>query len=199
MTEKGRVFEGFLKGEGLRFAIVVSRFNEFISSKLLSGAWDCLTRHGVAEADIDVAWVPGAMEIPLVAQRLAGSARYDAVICLGAVIRGSTPHFDYVAGEVAKGVAKVQLDTGVPVIFGVLTTDTIEQAVERAGTKAGNKGWDAALSALEMANLVKNLDQADRLARDRIRSRRLGQGPEPRGSRQATFSTLWALRHLAHT
>jgi 6,7-dimethyl-8-ribityllumazine synthase len=160
MTEKGRVFEGFLNGEGLRLAVVVSRFNEFISSKLLSGAWDSLTRHGVAEKDIDVAWVPGAMEIPLVAQRLAGSARYDAIICLGAVIRGSTPHFDYVSAEVAKGVAKVQLDAGIPVIFGVLTTDSIEQAVERAGTKAGNKGWDAAVSALEMANLVKNLDQA---------------------------------------
>jgi len=160
MAEKGRVFEGFLNGEGLRLAVVVSRFNEFISSKLLSGAWDSLTRHGVAEKDIDVAWVPGVMEIPLVAQRLAGSARYDAIICLGAVIRGSTPHFDYVSAEVAKGVAKVQLDAGIPVIFGVLTTDSIEQAVERAGTKAGNKGWDAAVSALEMANLVKNLDQA---------------------------------------
>ena len=160
MDGKGRVYEGVLTGEGLRFAFVVSRFNEFISSKLLSGAWDSLTRHGVAEKDIDVAWVPGAMEIPLVAQRLAGSARYDAIICLGAVIRGSTPHFDYVSAEVAKGVAKVQLDAGIPVIFGVLTTDSIEQAVERAGTKAGNKGWDAAVSALEMANLVKNLDQA---------------------------------------
>ena len=157
MTEKGRVFEGFLNGEGLRLAVVVSRFNEFISSKLLSGAWDSLTRHGVAEKDIDVAWVPGAMEIPLVAQRLAGSARYDAIICLGAVIRGSTPHFDYVSAEVAKGVAKVQLDAGIPVIFGVLTTDTIEQAVERAGTKSGNKGWDAALSAIEMANVMKQL------------------------------------------
>jgi 6,7-dimethyl-8-ribityllumazine synthase len=159
MDSKGRVFEGFLSGEGLRFAIVVSRFNEFISSKLLSGAWDCLTRHGANSEDVDVAWVPGAFEIPLIAQRLAGTKRYDAVICLGAVIRGSTPHFDYVSGEVAKGVAKVQLDSGIPVIFGVLTTDTIEQAVERAGTKAGNKGWDAAVSALEMANLVRNLEQ----------------------------------------
>jgi 6,7-dimethyl-8-ribityllumazine synthase len=158
MTEEGRVFEGFLKGEGLRFAIVVSRFNEFISSKLLSGAKDCLTRHGVGDADVDTAWVPGAMEIPLVAQQLAQGKKYDAVICLGAVIRGSTPHFDYVAAEVAKGVAKVQLDSGVPVIFGVLTTESIEQAVERAGTKAGNKGWDAALSALEMANLLRNLE-----------------------------------------
>ncbi len=159
MDSKGLVFEGFLNGEGLRFAMVVSRFNEFISSKLLSGAWDCLTRHGTEGADIDVAWVPGAFEIPVIAQRLAATKRYDAVICLGAVIRGSTPHFDYVASEVAKGVAKVQLDAGVPVIFGVLTTDTIEQAVERAGTKSGNKGWDAAVSALEMANLVKNLDR----------------------------------------
>ena len=158
MDSKGQVFEGFLGGEGLRFALVVSRFNEFISSKLLSGAWDCLTRHGADGALVDVAWVPGAFEIPLIAQRLAATKRYDAIICLGAVIRGSTPHFDYVSGEVAKGVAKVQLDAGIPVIFGVLTTDTIEQAVERAGTKAGNKGWDAAVSALEMANLVKRLD-----------------------------------------
>ena len=160
MTETGRVFEGFLWGEGLRFAIVVSRFNEFISGKLLSGAWDCLTRHGVRAADVDVAWVPGAMEIPLIAQRLAKSERYDALICLGAVIRGSTPHFDYVASEVAKGVAKVQLDAGMPVIFGVLTTESIEQAIERAGTKAGNKGWDAALAALEMANLIHGLDES---------------------------------------
>jgi len=158
MDSKGQVFEGFLSGEGLRFAVVVSRFNEFISSKLLSGAGDCLTRHGADPALVDVAWVPGAFEIPLIAQRLAATKRYNAVICLGAVIRGSTPHFDYVSGEVAKGVAKVQLDAGIPVIFGVLTTDTIEQAVERAGTKAGNKGWDAAVSALEMANLVKRMD-----------------------------------------
>jgi 6,7-dimethyl-8-ribityllumazine synthase len=161
MDSKGRVYEGVLTGEGLRFAVVVSRFNEFISSKLLSGAWDCLTRHGASPEKIDVAWVPGAMEIPLIAQRLAATKKYDAVVCLGAVIRGSTPHFDYVAAEVAKGVAKVQLDTGLPVIFGVLTTDSIEQAVERAGTKAGNKGWDAAISALEMANLVRRMDQAE--------------------------------------
>ncbi len=161
MDSKGQVFEGFLNGEGLRFAVVVSRFNEFISSKLLSGAWDCLTRHGAEGTDIDVAWCPGAFEIPLVAQKLAALKRYDAIICLGAVIRGSTPHFDYVSSEVAKGVAKVQLDAGVPVIFGVLTTDSIEQAVERAGTKAGNKGWDAAVSALEMANLFKTLDTKD--------------------------------------
>jgi 6,7-dimethyl-8-ribityllumazine synthase len=159
MDSKGQVYEGVLTGEGLRFGVVVSRFNEFISSKLLSGAWDCLTRHGTAAEKVDVAWVPGAMEIPLVAQRLAASGRYDAVICLGAVIRGSTPHFDYVSAEVAKGVAKVTLDAGLPVIFGVLTTDSIEQAVERAGTKAGNKGWDAAVSALEMANLMKSLEQ----------------------------------------
>jgi 6,7-dimethyl-8-ribityllumazine synthase len=158
MTDKGHMFEGFLKGEGLRFAIVVSRFNDFIGSKLLAGARDCLTRHGVNEAQVDIAWVPGALEIPLIAQQMAKSKRYEAVICLGAVIRGSTPHFDYVAGEVAKGVAKVQLDTGIPVIFGVLTTETIEQAVERAGTKAGNRGWDAAVSALEMANLMRSLE-----------------------------------------
>lgn len=158
MAEKGQVFEGVLKGEGLRFGVVVSRFNEFIGSKLLSGARDCLARHGVAEGDVDVAWVPGAMEIPIIAKRLAASGAYNAVICLGAVIRGSTPHFDYVASEVAKGVAMVQLESGVPVVFGVLTTETIEQAVERAGTKSGNRGWDAALSALEMANLVRELD-----------------------------------------
>jgi 6,7-dimethyl-8-ribityllumazine synthase len=158
MSNSGRVYEGVLKGEGLRFVIVISRFNEFISSKLLGGARDCLTRHGVAEGDIDVAWVPGAMEIPLVAQRLGRSKKYDAVICLGAVIRGATPHFDYVAAQAAKGVAQVQLETGVPVIFGVLTTESIEQAVERAGAKSGNRGWDAALSALEMANLLKGLD-----------------------------------------
>jgi 6,7-dimethyl-8-ribityllumazine synthase len=158
MTDKGRVFEGVLKGDGLRFAIVVSRFNDFISSKLLAGALDCLARHGVGEGNVDVAWVPGALEIPLVAQRLGKGGKYHAVICLGAVIRGATPHFDYVAGEVAKGVARVQLETGVPMIFGVLTTETIEQAVERAGTKAGNRGWDAALSALEMANLLRGLD-----------------------------------------
>ncbi len=159
MTDKGRTFEGVLKGEGLTFAIVVSRFNEFIGSKLLSGARDCLARHGVADAGVDVAWVPGSMEIPLIAKRLASSGAYDAVITLGAVIRGSTAHFDYVAGEVAKGVAMVQLESGVPVIFGVLTTENIEQAVERAGTKSGNKGWDAALSAIEMANLVRAMDQ----------------------------------------
>jgi 6,7-dimethyl-8-ribityllumazine synthase len=159
MSDKGRTFEGVLKGEDLSFGIVVSRFNEFISSKLLSGARDCLTRHGVADKDVDVAWVPGAMEIAVIAKRMADSGAYDAIICLGAVIRGSTPHFEYVSGEVAKGVAMVQLESGIPVIFGVLTTENIEQAVERAGTKSGNKGWDGALSALEMANLMKGLDQ----------------------------------------
>ena len=150
-------YEGKLIGKGLKFALVVGRFNELISGRLYEGALDCLKRHDVDDADVDVAWVPGAFEMPLVARKLAESGRYDAVICLGAVIRGGTPHFDYVAGEVAKGIAKIGLDTGVPVVFGVLTTDTIEQAVERAGTKAGNKGWEAASTALEMANLVKTL------------------------------------------
>ncbi len=140
-----------------KFALVVSRFNEFISSKLLAGAVDQLVRHGVAEEAIDIAWTPGSFEIPLVAKRLAESKKYAAVICLGAVIRGGTPHFDYIAAEVSKGVAQVGLSTGVPTIFGVITADTIEQAVERAGTKAGNKGADAALSALEMANLLATL------------------------------------------
>lgn len=150
-------YEGKLNGKGLRFGLVISRFNELISNRLYEGALDCLRRHDVDEADVDAAWVPGAFEMPLVAKRLAGSGKYDAVICLGAVIRGGTPHFDYVAGEVSKGIARVTLETGVPVAFGVLTTDTIEQAVERAGTKAGNKGWAAASTALEMANLAKTL------------------------------------------
>lgn len=153
----GTVYEGKLLGVGLRFGLVVSRFNEFISRKLLEGALDALGRHGVAPEDIEVAWVPGAFEIPLVARRLAESGRYQAVICLGAVIRGATPHFEYVAAEVAKGIALVGLETGVPTLFGVLTTDTIEQAIERAGTKAGNKGFDAALAAIEMANLLRQL------------------------------------------
>lgn len=151
------IYEGKLNGQGMRFALVVGRFNELISTRLYEGALDCLRRHDVADGDIDVAWVPGAFEMPLVAKRLAEAGRYDAVICLGAVIRGGTPHFDYVAAEVAKGVAKVGLDSGVPVVFGVLTTDTIEQAVERAGTKAGNKGWDAAMSAIEMVDLFKKI------------------------------------------
>jgi 6,7-dimethyl-8-ribityllumazine synthase len=150
-------YEGKLTGKGLKFALVVGRFNEFISGHLLNGALDNLRRHEAADDDIDIAWVPGAFEMPLIAQRLAGSGRYDAVICLGAVIRGGTPHFDYVASEVAKGIAKVGLDSGVPVVFGVLTTDSVEQAVERAGTKAGNKGWAAATTALEMANLLRVL------------------------------------------
>ncbi len=152
-------FEGNLIGEGLKFGIVIGRFNEFISSKLLSGAIDALRRHGVDEDNIDTAWVPGAFEIPLIAQKMAKSQRYDAVITIGAVIRGSTPHFEYVSSEVTKGVAAVTMQTGLPVIFGVLTVDSIEQAIERAGTKAGNKGWEAAVSAIEMANLSKQLDQ----------------------------------------
>ncbi len=153
----GNTFEGTLLGKGLKIGVVVSRFNEFITSKLLSGAQDALTRHGVAEADVDVAWVPGAFEIPLVAQRLAASKKYNAVICLGTVIRGATPHFDYIASEVSKGIARVGLDTGVPVVFGVITADTLEQAIERAGTKSGNKGFDAATTAIEMANLLRNV------------------------------------------
>ena len=149
-----KVFEGQLSAEGKRFGLVVSRFNEFIGSRLLSGALDCLKRHGADLETVEVAWVPGAFEIPLVARKMADSGRYDALICLGAVIRGSTPHFDYVANEVSKGIASVGLGSGVPTLFGVLTTDTIEQAIERAGTKAGNKGWEAALSAVEMANLL---------------------------------------------
>lgn len=149
--------EGKLIASGLKFGIVIGRFNEFISSKLLGGAIDGLVRHGADEADIEVSWVPGAFEIPLIAQKMANTKKHDAVICIGAVIRGSTPHFDYVANEVAKGIAKVSLDTGMPVTFGVLTTDTIEQAIERAGTKAGNKGYDAAVTAIETANLIKVL------------------------------------------
>ena len=152
------VFSGDLVAKkGQRFAIVVSRFNEFISSKMLSGALDALLRHGVADKDIDVAWTPGSFEIPVVAKKAAESGKYAAVICLGAVIRGGTPHFDYIAAEVSKGVASVGFQTGVPTIFGVLTTDTLEQAIERAGTKAGNKGADAAVSAIEMANLLAQL------------------------------------------
>lgn len=149
------IYEGHLVSNGLKFAIVVGRFNEFISGKLLSGATDALKRHGASDEDVDIAWVPGAFEIPFAAMKLAESGKYDAVITLGTVIRGSTPHFDYVCNEAAKGVASVSLKTGVPCIFGVLTTDSIEQAIERAGTKAGNKGWDAAVSAIEMANLNK--------------------------------------------
>jgi 6,7-dimethyl-8-ribityllumazine synthase len=152
-----KTYEGNLLGKGLKFGIVVSRFNEFFSSKLLDGAKDALNRHGVAETDIEVAWTPGSFEIPLIAQKMAETKKYNAIICLGAVIRGGTPHFDYIASEVAKGIANVGLHTGVPVIFGVITTDTLEQAIERSGTKDGNKGFDAAVSAIEMANLVKGI------------------------------------------
>lgn len=152
------IFEGNLIGSELKVGIVVGRFNEFIVNKLLGGAMDGLKRHGVPEESVDVAYVPGAFEIPLIAKKLAESKKYDAVICLGAVIKGSTPHFDYVCAESSKGIASVSLNTGVPVIFGVLTTDNIEQAIERAGTKAGNKGYDAAVSAIEMANLIKGIE-----------------------------------------
>lgn len=151
------VYEGNLIGTGLKVGIVISRFNELLSSRLLSGANDALARHGVALDDVDVAWVPGAFEIPLVAKKLAASARYDVVLALGVVIRGATPHFEYIAAEVSKGVASVSLSTGVPVMFGVITADSIEQAVERAGTKSGNKGWDAALAGIEMANLLREV------------------------------------------
>lgn len=152
-----KVYEGNLVSQGLKYGIVVGRFNEFITSKLLGGALDALKRHGVNDDEVEVAWVPGAFEISLIAQKMAESGKYDAVITLGTVIRGSTPHFDYVCSEVAKGVASINLKTGVPTIFGVLTTDSIEQAVERAGTKAGNKGWEAATAAIEMANLTRQL------------------------------------------
>ncbi|KQL46126.1 6,7-dimethyl-8-ribityllumazine synthase [Brevibacillus choshinensis] len=150
-----KTFEGHLVGTGLRVGIVAGRFNELIVSKLVGGALDALKRHGVEEENVDVAWVPGAFEIPLIAKKMAESGRYDAVVTLGAVIRGATPHFDYVCSETAKGVASLSLTTGIPVIFGVLTTDSIEQAIERAGTKAGNKGWEAAAAAIEMANLSR--------------------------------------------
>ena len=150
-------FEGHLVSEGLKYGVVVGRFNEFITSKLLSGALDALKRHGIDEASIDVSWVPGAFEIPLIAKKMAASKKYDAVITLGTVIRGSTTHYDYVCNEAAKGVAQAGMETGVPVIFGVVTTENIEQAIERSGTKAGNKGWDSAIAAIEMANLTKNL------------------------------------------
>ncbi len=149
--------EGMLVGKGLKFGLVVSRFNEFITQKLLDGAQDALLRHGVAQADIDVAWVPGSFEIPLVAKKLAQTKRYDAVICLGAVVRGGTPHFDYISAEVTKGIAMVGLEVGLPVIYGVITAENLEQAIGRAGTKEGNQGFKAAVSAIEMANLVKGL------------------------------------------
>jgi 6,7-dimethyl-8-ribityllumazine synthase len=152
-----KTFEGQLDGTKLKFGIIVGRFNEFISSKLLGGAMDALKRHGVDESDIDVAWSPGSFEMPLIAKKMAKTENYDAVICLGAVIRGATPHFDYVSNEVSKGIANVMLQTEVPVTFGVLTTENIEQAIERAGTKSGNKGFDAAMAAIEMANLMKEM------------------------------------------
>ena len=153
-----KTFEGKLVAQNMKVAIVAARFNEFITSKLIGGAMDGLTRHGVQEEDISLAWVPGAFEIPLIASKMAASGKYDAVICLGAVIRGSTSHYDYVCAEVSKGIAQVSLQSQVPVLFGVLTTDTIEQAIERAGTKAGNQGHDCALSAVEMVNLIREVE-----------------------------------------
>jgi 6,7-dimethyl-8-ribityllumazine synthase len=152
-----KIIEGKLTAKGKKFGVIVSRFNELISAQLLSGAQDCMLRHECKQEDITVAWVPGSFEIPLTAKKMAQSSSYDAIICLGAVIRGGTPHFDYISAEVSKGVAQVGLETGLPVIFGIITADTIEQALERAGTKAGNKGWDAALSAIEMANLMQKI------------------------------------------
>lgn len=155
-----RLIEAKLLAEGKRFGIVVSRFNDFITEKLLGGAVDALIRAGAGDGDIEIVKVPGAFEIPLLAKKMGASGRYDAVICLGAVIRGATPHFDYVGAEVSKGVAAAGMETGLPIIFGVITTDTIEQAIERAGAKAGNKGWSAAMAAVEMANLMEAVDQA---------------------------------------
>jgi 6,7-dimethyl-8-ribityllumazine synthase len=152
-----KVFEGNLVSKQIKIGIVAARFNEFITAKLLSGALDCLKRHEVKETDIEIAWVPGAFEIPLITSKMAASGKYDAVICLGAVIRGSTSHYDYVCSEVSKGIAQVSLSSGIPVMFGVLTTETIEQAIERAGTKAGNKGFDCAASAIEMVNLIRTI------------------------------------------
>lgn len=152
-----KVLEGIYCGREIKIGLVASRFNEFITSKLVGGAQDCLKRHGVEDDNMVLAWVPGAYEIPLIAKKMAESGKYDAVICLGAVIRGSTSHYDYVCNEVSKGIAQVSLSSGVPVLFGVLTTDTIEQAIERAGTKAGNKGYDCAMSAIEMINLIKEI------------------------------------------
>lgn len=152
-----KIIEGELQAKGLRFCVVVSRFNDFITERLLEGAKDCLLRHGADEKDIDVVRVPGAFEIPLIAKIMAKKNAYNAIICLGTVIRGATPHFEYVAAEVSKGIAQVSLEAGIPVAFGVITADTIEQAIERAGSKAGNKGWDAALTAIEMAQVLKKI------------------------------------------
>ncbi len=156
------IYEGDLNSNGLKFGIVISRFNSFITTKLLDGALDSIKRHGGNLDDVDIVWTPGAFETPSIAKNLADSGRYDALICIGAVIRGATPHFDYVAGESAKGIAQVALNTGVPIIYGIITTDTIEQAIERAGTKAGNKGAEAAVTAIEMANLNRQLKALDR-------------------------------------
>lgn len=152
-----KIIEGGLQAKGLKFAIIVSRFNDFITSRLLEGAVDALIRHGAKDDDIDVVKVPGSFEIPLAAKKITAKGNYNAIICLGTVIRGATPHFDYVAAEVSKGIAAASMETGIPIAFGVITTDTIEQAVERAGTKAGNKGWDAALTAIEMAQIMKQI------------------------------------------
>ncbi|MFC1897122.1 6,7-dimethyl-8-ribityllumazine synthase [Chloroflexota bacterium] len=152
-----RHFEGVLLGKGLKFGLVISRFNEFITKKMLEGAQDALLRHGVNQEDIETAWVPGSFEIPLIAKKLAQTKRYDAIICLGAVVRGGTPHFEYIATEVTKGIASVGLETGLPVTYGIITADTLEEAIERAGTKMGNKGFDAAVDAIEMANLIKGI------------------------------------------
>ncbi|MBW1769993.1 MAG: 6,7-dimethyl-8-ribityllumazine synthase [Deltaproteobacteria bacterium] len=154
------VYEGRISAEGKKFGLVVSRFNDFVSDRLLAGAIDALSRHGARDEDMDIVKVPGSFEIPLMAKKMVEKEKYDAVICLGAVIRGSTPHFEYVSSEVSKGVAMVGLESGVPVIFGVVTTDTLEQAIERAGAKAGNKGWAAAVAAMEMANLVESVEKA---------------------------------------
>lgn len=152
-----RVFEGSISGEGRKFAVVVSRFNEFVSLRLLEGAMDCLRRHGTKDDDVSIAWVPGAFDIPIVAKRMGDSGTYDAVVCLGAVVRGATPHFDYVASEVAKGIAQAGIQSGVPTTFGIVTADTLEQAVERAGAKSGNRGWDAAQAAMELADLFARM------------------------------------------
>ncbi len=153
-----RVYEGLLAAAGKRFGIVASRFNDLVTSRLVEGALDCLRRHGASDDAVELAWVPGSFELPLAAKKMAQSKRFDVVICLGAVVRSDTPHFDYVAGEAAKGIAHVALETGIPVTFGVITADTVEQAVQRAGVKAGNRGWDAALNAIEMASLMEQLD-----------------------------------------
>lgn len=153
-----KTYEGHLQAQGLKLGIIVSRFNEFISQKLLGGALDAFIRHGADKKDIEIAWVPGAFEIPLIAKRMAKSGKYDGILCLGCVIRGATPHFEYVASEATKGIAMASLETGCPIGFGILTTENIEQAIERAGTKAGNKGWDTAMSVIEMVNLIKVMD-----------------------------------------